>query len=70
MKKPQRSGVLNRYDSAYAERVKENTAITSPKRIGKVDQIAWRRIQEAINQGSREIEQVAPKIIKDTTEEF
>ena len=36
----------------------------------EIDQIAQRRIQQAINQGGKEIEFVAPKIIKKAIKEF
>lgn len=70
---------LNRYYFAYAGRDTANTAILSLNRItpglikktgSQIDQVAQRRIQQAINQGGKEIERVAPRLIKGGIKEF
>ena len=68
----QKGGFLNRYNFVYAVRDTASTVISQLNRIApglirktsiEIDHIAQRRIQQAINQGGKEIEFVAPKII-------
>lgn len=40
------------------------------KTSNEIDQIALKRIQEAINQDDKEIDRIVPKIIKSVIEEF
>ena len=69
----QRGRFLNRYDFAYTGRDTTNTAISQLNRIppglitkirSQLDQIADRRIKQAIQQSGKEINRVALKIIK------
>ena len=78
-KRKQKRGFVNRYNFVYAVRDAANTVISQLNRIApgftrktsiEIDQITQRRIQQAINQGGKEIEFVAPKIIKEAIKEF
>ena len=64
-KKKERGGFLNFYNFVYVGRDTANTATSQlngiargliRKTLSKIDQIAQRRIKQAINQGVREIE--------------
>ena len=78
-KKKERGGLLNCYNFVYVGRDTANTATSQLNKIvrglimktsSKIDQIAQRRIKQAINQGVREIEWVSPKLIKGAIKEF
>lgn len=69
----QRDGWLNRYDFSYTGRGRINTGLTTLKRISpgliqntrnQADKVAQKRIAQAITQGEKEVEKVAPIVIK------
>ena len=69
----QRGGFLDRYDFAYTGRYTVNQAFknlnsTAPALMkqltDQVNNVAQQRIEQIINQGGKEIERVAPKVIQ------
>ena len=78
-KQKQKGGWLNRYDFAYAGRDAANTGVNAFNRIvpglmkktsTEVDLVTEKRIRQFIQEGGREVERVAPIIIKNTIEEI
>ena len=72
--KRQYGGFLNRYDFAYAGRDTVNQAAKVAPEIIKaatndVNKIAEQRINQIISQGDKELERVAPKILRGAIED-
>ena len=74
----QRGAFLNRYDFTYAGRGTVNLAMKgldrlAPKLIkqtsGEVDRLVKSRISQIINEGSGQIEKIAPRIIRGAIED-
>ena len=78
IRKTERGGFLNKSDFAYAGRHTVNIGLNTFNRLAlrlmriasnKINRVAERRIRQTVQQGKKEVERVAPKVIRNITEE-